>query len=53
MVQRKQRIDSKCPKCVHPEEDTTRVITCQEEGIGEIRVNALLELRIVMRSVHT
>ena len=53
MVQRKQRIDSKCPRCVFPDENTTHVLQCQDPGICELRDNTLLELRVWMKSVHT
>lgn len=53
IVQRKQSIDSKCPRCVHCEEGTNHVLICQEESIGETRVNALLELRIWIKSLYT
>ena len=53
MAQRKQRIDTKCPRCIFPEENTTHVLKCQEAGICELRENAMLELRIWMKSVHT
>ena len=53
MAQRKQRIDTKCPRCIFPEEDTTHVLKCQKAGIFELRENVLLELRIWMKSVHT
>ena len=53
MVQRKQRINSSCPRCIHPEENTTHVLLCQGEGIIEHRQSALEEIHIWMKSVHT
>ena len=53
MVQRKQRISSCCPRCVHPEENTSHVLLCQGEGIIEHRQSSLEELYIWMKSVHT
>ena len=53
MVQRKQRIDPKCPRCIFPEEDPRHVLTCQDAGVCELGENALLELRMWMKSVHT
>ena len=53
MVQRKQRVNSSCPRCVHPEENTTHVLICQGEGIIEHRQNILEEVRIWMKSTNT
>ena len=52
MVQRIQRINASCTRCVHPEENTTHVLLCQGKVIIEYRKNALEELRIWIKSIN-
>ena len=53
MVQRKQHINSSCPRYDHPEEYTEHVLQCHSNDMCELRDNTILEMRMWMKSVHT
>ena len=53
MVNRKERIFPKCPRCNHEDEHLLHVMTCNSDGTIELRNNLLTELLLWLESVYT